>query len=367
MARTRGSGSIYKQKNSAVWWVKYYRNGSAYRESTKTTDLSEARDFLKQRLGEIATGRFYGLEVERILVSELADDFLREYRINGRKSIDDAEARWKLHIEPFFGHLRASQVTSDLVARYIDQRQKEKAANATINRELAALKRMYRLGLNATPPKVVRVPAIVKLQENNARQGFLEDAAYVKLVNSTSELWFRSIVEVARTYGWRIGELLNLRVKQVDLLSKSIRLEPGTTKNREGREVTMTEIVYQLLGRCVSGKTAEQFVFTRENGIPVRDFRSTWAKACKAAGVPNLLFHDLRRTAARSLRKAGVAEGIIMKIGGWKTRSVFERYAIVSQSDIADAIQKLENQNNGHSFGHSEPEEATQGKRESTQ
>src|SRR5665213_451292 len=63
-----------------------------------------------------------------------------------------------------------------------------------------------------------------------------------------------------------------------------------------------------------------------------------------AAGVPNLLFHDLRRTAARNLRRAGVAEGIIMKIGGWKTRSVFERYAIVAQSDIMDAMVKLEAQ-----------------------
>ena len=67
-----------------------------------------------------------------------------------------------------------------------------------------------------------------------------------------------------------------------------------------------------------------------------------WAKATEAAGVPGLLFHDLRRTAARNLRRAGIAEGVIMKIGGWRTRSVFERYAIVSQTDIAEALKKLE-------------------------
>ena len=55
-----------------------------------------------------------------------------------------------------------------------------------------------------------------------------------------------------------------------------------------------------------------------------------------------LLFHDLRRTAARNLRRAGVTEGVIMKIGGWRTRSVFERYAIVTQSDVADAVKKLQ-------------------------
>jgi integrase len=62
----------------------------------------------------------------------------------------------------------------------------------------------------------------------------------------------------------------------------------------------------------------------------------------EAAGVSGLLFHDLRRTAARNLRRAGIAEGVIMKIGGWRTRSVFERYAIVSQTDISDALEKLQ-------------------------
>jgi len=92
----------------------------------------------------------------------------------------------------------------------------------------------------------------------------------------------------------------------------------------------------------------------------VKDFRETWAKACKAAGVPALLFHDLRRTAARNLRRAGIAEGGIQRIGGWKTRSVFERYAIATRTDIADAMQKLEAHERehvtkkSHVFGHSD-------------
>src|SRR5580704_2792891 len=122
MPRTRGSGSIYKQKGSAAYWVKYYRNGKAFRESTRTTDKQAAKEFLKHRLAEIATGSFYGPVVERITVTELADDFLRDYRINERRSLEDAEARWKLHLEPFFGTMKACEVTSDLVARYVDTR-----------------------------------------------------------------------------------------------------------------------------------------------------------------------------------------------------------------------------------------------------
>jgi site-specific recombinase XerD len=136
---------------------------------------------LKQRLGEIAAGTFVGTHAAKVKVSELADDFLRDYRINGKRSIADAEARWKHHLEPFFGFRRASDVSSTLIARYVDKRQQERAANATINRELAALKRMYHLANKATPPKVMRIPAFPHLAENNVRTGFLEDAQYEAL------------------------------------------------------------------------------------------------------------------------------------------------------------------------------------------
>ena len=109
--------------------------------------------------------------------------------------------------------------------------------------------------------------------------------------------------------------MLDMRVHQVNLMANTIRLEPGTTKNDEGREVTMTLAVRTLLAQW---KEPDDYVFTRQDGKAVRDFRRTWAKVRQAAKVPGLLFHDLRRTAARNLRRAGVAEGVIMKIGGWK-------------------------------------------------
>ena len=99
-------------------------------------------------------------------------------------------------------------------------------------------------------------------------------------------------------------------------------------------------------------------VFTRPDGKPVLSFKKTWRNACIAAGVPDLLFHDLRRTAARDLRRAGNSEEIIMKIGGWKTPSVFKRYAIVSPADMEQAIGKLERERervaaeNDHDFDH---------------
>ncbi len=147
-------------------------------------------------------------------------------------------------------------------------------------------------------------------------------------------LWLRAIYEVGCTYGWRVSEVKGLRVRHVDLGADTIRLDPGTTKNGQGRVVTFERgpALCELLAACAQGKSADDFVFTREDGKPVPDFRNTWLKVSKAAGVPGLLFHDLRRTAARNLRRAGMAENVIMQIGGWRTRSVFDRYAIITKT-----------------------------------
>jgi integrase len=359
MSRRRGSGSIYQLPGCKTWTIQFYRDHRIVREATGRTDYQAARQQLNRRLNEVTEGTYIPPRLARTRVDELGELVLRDYRINQRKSQDDLQARWDLHLKPFFGHLRAMDVTSTLIEGYVDQRMTEGAANATINRELAALKRMFRLGHYATPPLVTRLPLFPHLTENNIRKGFLEDRQHSKLIEYCPELWFRGLVECGRTYGWRVSELLNMLVNQVDLAQRVIRLEPGSTKNRDGRTATMTDAVRYLLGALLEGKGPDEHVFTRSDGRPVKIFRTTWRKACEHAGVPGLLFHDLRRTAARDLRRAGIAEGVIMTIGGWRTRSVFERYNIVSEGDIREAMGKLERKReedrvaeNDHDFDH---------------
>jgi len=279
---------------------------------------------------------------ESLRIEQLVDDLFRDYRINQHRSLDDVKTRWRLHLKPFFGSIPATELDSRLLARYIDSRREEHASNATINRELACLKRMVRLAYLSTPPRVESVPHFPHLKETNVRQGFVTAEQYARLVAHCPDLWLRAMLETAYNYGWRVSELLNLRVGQVDLVSRTIRLEPGTTKNREGREVTIESgRLLDLLHQCVEGKRLDNHVFTRGDK-PIRDFRKRWQNLCSAAGVPGLLFHDLRRTAARNLRAAGVPEEIIMRIAGWKTSGVFKRYAIVDKADVRSALQQLE-------------------------
>lgn len=150
------------------------------------------------------------------------------------------------------------------------------------------------------------------------------------------------MIALGYTYGFRKGEVLGMKVGQVDLLSRTIRLNPGETKNDEGRTVMLTEECYLLVSQMMRGKQADDFLLTRASGEPVRDFRGAWDALTKAAKMPGLLFHDLRRSALRNMVRRGVTERVAMRISGHKTRSVFDRYDIVSESDIADAALKVE-------------------------
>jgi len=343
--RPRGSGSLFKRAGSNFWWIQYHRNGKTYRESTGTTKESKARRILQRRLGEAAGDQFIAPQTAKIRVSELAEDFLRDQKICERKAAHDAKTRWELHLKPIFGHLRALMVGTDAISRYIDQRQEEGAQNATINRELACLKRMLNLGRKCTPPKVHRVPTFPRLAERNVRKGFVEDANYGKLAEACDGIgvWMRALFETAFNYGWRTGELLNLRVRQIDLLSGTIRLDSGETKNDDGRLVIMTERVRWFLTQCVVGKKPEDYVFTRGSKCkPVIDFRDAWKSICDRAGCSSLLFHDLRRTAVRNMVRSGIPERVAMDISGHRTRAIFERYNIVSETDLKEAARKLD-------------------------
>ena len=199
-----------------------------------------------------------------------------------------------------FAQVQARRVTTGMVASYIRTRQEQGAANATINREVTALKRAFNLALWATQSRITVVPRMPMLKEDNVRKNFIEHAQYLTLATHASELWLRTLLELGWRYGWRLGELQALRVRQVNLQERTIRLDVGTTKNREGREVSMTTKVHQLLTECCHGKRPEDYVLTHaDDGKPVRDVRWAWQNMCLAAGLATLVCKQCGTAAAK--------------------------------------------------------------------
>lgn len=350
--RQRGSGSIYRPKfrdrktgelrECSFFWIQYQRYGSTVRENTHSDKITVAREILKKRIGEIANGSWVSPVDRKITVSELIDSLFSSYRVDGIRSLEKTEQRWKKHLEPIFGKMRAIDLGTDALNSYIAARKQEDAENATINRELAIVSRAFYLAFESKPKKVYEIPPFPRLEENPARSGFVNDEQYKKLCDHCSDHWLRAILALAYSFGFRKGELLNLRVRQIDLLSRTLTLNAGETKNGEGRSVTLTNETSILLCQSVLGKQSDDFVFTWRDGRRVKDFRRCWTKLITAAGCPQLLFHDLRRSAVRNMIRRGIPQVTAMRISGHKTIHVFNRYNIVDGLDLADAAVKIE-------------------------
>ncbi len=288
----------------------------------------------------------------------LFDDLLHDYKING-KSYEWAKQIVDRQLQPFFGQIPIARLTTDHIRNYVAKRNSEGKANATINNELALLRRSLKLGMNTTPPKVLRVPRIEKLKTNNVRKGFFEHAEYIAL-REALPTYLRPVLTFAYHTGCRRGEILSLVWSQVDLDERIVRLEPGTTKNDESRMIPLAGELFETVQMQREVRDARfpncDRVFFRD-GEPILDFKNAWARGCQRAGLwtgdemtgkATRLFHDLRRTGVRNLVRAGVPEKVAQKISGHKTRAVFDRYNIVNETDLKDAMRRLADYHSQH-------------------
>jgi len=356
MVKTRGLGRVYQptyrdrntheKRTSPTWWIDYSFRGTKYRESSHSTKRQDAIRLLKQRMGEIGRGRFVGPDLERTTFENLAKIITDEHAVNRRRSITRMQTSLRA-LRGIFGLSLARDITFDRLNTYIAQRLATGIAPATVRNDLAILRRAFRLAERAGKAFCPPFPAI---RVSNTRSGFFEEDQFREVLKHLPAD-IRPAVTFAYHTGWRIrSEVLSLEWRHVDLSAGTVRLEPGTTKNEEGRLFpfgNLPELKEVLLTQRqrtieVQAKTERliPWVFHR-SGRPIKDFRKAWNIACEAAGVPGRIPHDFRRTAVRNLERAGVSRSAAMKLTGHKTESVYRRYAIVSEADLAEGVKKL--------------------------
>jgi len=332
----RGLGRVFKR--GSVWWIAYWHRGKEYRESSKSDSEAKAKKLLKKRIGEMARGRLIGPEEEKVTFEEMAQDIVRDYEINAKRSIPSLRLSVS-HLSRFFGLDRALDITTDRVRAYISNRQGEGASNGSVNRELAALKRMFSLAVQAE--KLSARPYIPTLEENNARQGFLDHGSFLALREHLPD-YLKGPATFLYLSGWRVSEMRCLEWRDVDLAGKVVRLRPERSKNKDGRVLPLRGELLETIEAARERRRPEcPFVFHLD-GRPIGDFRKAWKTACKAAGLDGIIVHDLRRTAVRNMVRAGIPERVAMGLSGHKTRSVFDRYNIVSEADLVLATERLQ-------------------------
>jgi integrase len=340
-----GNGTIFQRKDRR-WQIGFYDTQGRRRQKTFRSEQL-AKKALQKFLVLREAGKLDAPE-SRTRVQALGEAYLRYAKNSKPKSHLWIDRMWRKHLNPFFGDYVAPRVGTDLIEEYIEERKKgltgarELKRNGTINRELTVLKAMFNRGTEADPRLVERCPRFpAKLRESDPRSGWLNDEQYDALQKHAPQAWLRAMLAIAYYFGLRKAELLRMRVGDIDMNERTIRLLPGTTKNDKGRTIKMVDEVHTLLQPCVEGKKPSDAVLTWDRGGPVKDFRAAWAKMCKAAGV-SILLHDFRRAAVRNMMRAGVSKLTAKRISGHASDSVFDRYDIADESDLTVAAEKLQ-------------------------
>ncbi|HEV8499373.1 MAG TPA: site-specific integrase [Gemmatimonadaceae bacterium] len=338
-------------RETQVWWMDYGVNGVRHRESSKTTSKREALDTLRTRIGKRKDNTLTG-RPDKVTLADLKDGLRKHYAREGNASWKRAEQAFA-HLEEFFGETaKAQQITRARVSDYQDKRLEAKAARNSVRYEVGVLSAAF--GVAVDQDLLAAKPIFKQPAEGDKRTGFFEEGELAVVVASLPPA-IGDLVRFLRMTGWRRGEGVGLMWSQVDWdddeypgahaepvpgTNACVRIGEADTKGGDSRTFPIAdapELKTLLLDRW---KARDGLRVFHRHGKSIGDFRKAWKRACTSAGLTGRLVHDLRRTAARDFRRAGVSEGEIMKLCGWKTRDMFDRYNIIDAADLTRAVRR---------------------------
>jgi integrase len=332
-------------------------DGKRHRASTEQHYHDDAKTVRDRLAGDLASGRPVAAPGKTTL-TQLGELIIADYKTRKQRSLGRVKGALK-PLTAYFGRQPVVSISWGDTVKYRQHREGHGLAMASINYELAVLRRMLRLAVK--DGKLATVPIVETPDPQNARAGFFTREELDRIVAAVPEggdvaglsETSAALARVAFFTGWRVrSELLPLTWDRVDFTAGVLRLDPNTTKNGEGREFPFgawPELVELLKGRraatdAVIRETGKRvpWVF-HEHGRPVRykELLTAWRAACTAAEVEGKLLHDLRRSAVRNLERAGVSRSVAMQLTGHKTESVYKRYAITPDRDLREGVAKL--------------------------
>jgi len=388
--RERGTGGLIHV--GGIWYMLWRQHGRQFRKSTGETIKAKAIRVLDRKMAELREGGPTVPDPDKLRYSDLRALYVQDYEDQEHKSRRRNAETGELyfasslkHLDDFFDGWKVSEITVDAINQFKSARQAVGAANGTINRSLAALRRMFTLATEQS--KVKYTPAIKFLYEPknvSTRQGFLEVVDYEKLFD-TLPPYIRPLLAMGFYTGMRLGEIIGLKWHQVKLSDvegqSRVELSAEDTKTSEPRIVPLIDGLPEMLEnirRANPKASGTDCVFLNAAGNPIQSassFIKPWRTACIKAAIRTKLngkevvshfskgpkccpycdagqieagtyvgfiFHDLRRSAVRNLTQAGVPRSLAMKISGHKTESIFERYNITTDADVQNAGVQLQ-------------------------
>jgi integrase len=338
--RVPGFGTIRKRSDSSCFWIRYTVGGKRREESSGSDNVKVAERLLRQRIQECGKGKRIDPTSEaRVTMTELFDGLVTDYQNNGRRSARDLGYRLQPLRQAFDG-MKARDVNGARVAKYTNDRLAAGMAPASVNRELAALKRAFSIAVQQD--RLSGAPYVKLLAESTPRQGFLRAGDLEHLVRHLpAEL--RDYTRFAYQLGARKDAIAELTWADIDRERQEITFVAAYEKNKQSRTISYAGVreLFEIIDRRWAARIPiTPLVFHRNGGKKIKRFTKSWKRACAAASQTGLLFHDLRRSAIRNMTAAGVDQVVAMRVSGHRTASVFQRYRIVDVNDTATALAK---------------------------
>jgi integrase len=334
------------RKRGRFWEFSYVGNdGKRHRASTKTGDRNLAQKILDSVRGKIAEEKWLGkLPGESIKFRQLMEKYLAEHASKLASARDFAG--YAKNLNAFFGDCTLTQVTPRLISEYKAKRRKDGVKPATVNRELAALKKSFNLALKewqwVSENPVMRVSME---RENNKRDRWLRDDEEARLLEACPE-WLRELVIFALNTGMRLSEILRLMWKDVDLGRKTLTVMKS--KNTAKRTIPLNGTVCRMLRIKSLGEPKEsEFVFPSKARTMLSKYNvgRAFRKAVKRAKVEDFKFHDLRHTFGTRLVQNGKDIYKVQVLLGHKTAAMTQRYAHHYPESLRDAVEVLDGNN----------------------
>jgi len=347
----RGNGRIFQR--GKIFWIAYYLRGKEFRESTQSADPKAAEKILKARLREVGADMigartFTTPKASRLTIHDLLEVLKADFQLRGKDSRQNLS-----HLKRADNDFE-SCLAVGLTSEKIDAYKKERLANgdrpASINRPLQLIRQAY--GLAVKRGHLSRVPCIEFLSEKgNARKGFCEEREF-RTIHGFLPEYLQDLALFGYCTGMRLGEVLSLKWEYVKGDVIELQAEDAKGDGDEGNARLIPMVGKDLAGILERRKIARQVkagdtttlaaLIFHHNGKPIVDIRKAWKTACKKAGVPDRLFHDLRRSAVKNLDEAGVSRDVAMQISGHKTQAMYSRYNIADVKRVRKALERTQ-------------------------
>jgi integrase len=325
-------------QRNGKWYSDLFYEGKRYTKSWGAIAKSVAREREWKWKNQIASGEYESRKAN-IMFEKLVGQYLEYYKINRRaRSYERAITSTNALLSVFKGK-SLNEIHPFLIERYKKERL-EKVKPATVNRELACLKNMFKKAREWGHAKENPVKDVKLLKEEKKDVTTLSLEKEVELLNELRTEHARAIVTTALNTGMRLKEILDLTKDNVDFRKGIIHVTH--TKNWEIRDIPMNEKLTKVLKEVIDRDPKSSYVFTSpKTGKPYTSIKTTFEKAVKRIGLPGFRFHDLRHTWCSRMCELGVDEATIMEIGGWKTRSMINRYAHPSMEHKREVLERL--------------------------